>query len=106
MSPRRAPDSEAPVISTPGDRRDENGRKWAWDTIGKAVAVVLATIMLGLWARVGLIYGLPPRMDKAEEAIKGLQAAVASPRPMSSPEIDALAAAIVQALPPARKGKP
>lgn len=101
MTPRRREADEPPVISTP-----DNGRKWAWETIGKAVAVVLATVMVALWARVGLIYGLPPRMDAAERAIQGLQATVASPRPMSSPEVDALAAALWARRPEARKGKP
>lgn len=101
MSPKnqRDPETGLPIISTP------NGKRWAWETIGKAVAAVLVLIAVAVWSRAIVIYGLPPRVDKAEEAIKSLQVLVASPRPMSSPEVDALAAALVARMPAAKKGR-
>lgn len=107
MSPRHErreqPEPEPNLLST-SDRR--NGTRWAWETIGKAVGAVLAVAALAFWGRVLVIYGLPPRMDAAEKQIQALEMAVAAPRPMTSPEVEALADAIAARLPQARKGKP
>jgi hypothetical protein len=102
----RDPETGLPIISTPGDRRG-NGKRWALETIGKAVGVVLGAVLLGVLTFIATgkayaIYGLPPRVDALELKV------YAPPSPMSQTEIDRLAAAIVAALPaqPAKKGKP
>lgn len=105
LQPIEERDDPPPVISTPGDRRGGNGQKFAIETFGKALGVVLSVCLLGLLAfvatgRAYTIYGLPPRVDAIEAKV------FAPPPPMSQADIDRLAAAVVAALPPQKKGRP
>lgn len=106
----RNPETGYPNLLSTSDRRG-NGKRWWLDVLAKGFAGVLTVVLLGLLALVATgraytIYGLPPRVDAAEEAIKGLRVEVAKPRPMTSPEVEALADALAARLPQARKGKP
>jgi hypothetical protein len=105
---------EAPIISTPHDRRGENGngkRRWWNEVWGKVVAglllVILTGILIGAWSKAKdaaaatvELYSLPPLVRDHEARLKAQEAK----GPMPPAEVRKLAEEIADVM-EARKGK-
>lgn len=84
MTRREEPDEKLP-ISTPGDRRDGNGKRWWSEVWSKVVAglllLILAGFVTGAWAKTKdaysattEVYALPPQVKALRLDVDKLQA--------------------------------
>lgn len=115
MEQRRHPETGLPVITTPGDRRDGNGKRWWQEVWGKVTAglLLIAIPAASAWVyfkavaaydATAEVYRMPPIVARHEAELKALR----TKPPMTDEQVKELARKLAEALrsPEPRKGRP